>query len=140
MRVAIEHGGEGVVVGRRGELCGDVGQGRRRVELVAGVEEENVVAGGLKECFVHRIVEPLVRFGAKHEGAAVFDAFIKRKVLLYQLRGVVFRSAVDYKVLDVRIILSDHALQGAAQRGGGVVTNGGDGKTNHKREVSGESR
>lgn len=90
------------------------------MQFVAGVEETDVVARGEAESLVHGIVQTAVRFTHHFGKVLAVDAG--------HLQCAVLRRTVDEDVLDVRIGLFGHTLQGAFQRLFGVVGDGDEGE------------
>ena len=118
--VAIEDS-DGGAVGRCRNLC----EGVLAVEFVASVEEAEEVAGGEFQGFVHGVVQPLVGF-ADDDGV----------VSLGNLHRLVLRCSVHDDVLDVRVCLLCHALQGAFDGRLSVVGDGDDANLHKPRCIS----
>jgi len=90
------------------------------VQLVAGIEETDVVARGEADALVHRVVQPAVGFA--HYGVDVLA------VAADDFHRAVGRGSVDDDVFDVLVRLGDDALQGVFDDGGGVVGHRNDGE------------
>ena len=127
--LSIEDGGAAGGVVALLELFGDVGEDGFGVELVACVEEDDVVAFGLLDGFVHGVVQPVVGFAHENDGMGVALVGIALYVLLDQSHGVVGGAAVNDEVLKGAVSLCCHALQGALEGFSGVIGDGGDGET-----------
>lgn len=103
------------------------------MEAVAGVEEEDIVSTGQQQRLVHRIVQSAVRLRPEHHLMAFRGGAqgVALAVVLEQGEGLVLRCPVDDEVLNGRVLLFLHALEGRAEGVGGVIADGGDGEFDH---------
>ena len=99
--------------------------GLRGGEDVVGVQEADDVASGHLPTLVHAVVDALVGFTDPF--GVLGKAGMLGGELFEQLAGSVAGASVDDDVLDVRIRLSKHALDGAWQHTGRTKRHRDDG-------------
>ena len=119
----------GVVAGV--ELCGDLGQCAVGVELISGVEEDDVVALGLLQCFVHGVVKAAVGLAHQHDGMGVALVGVALHIVLDLSHGCIGGAPVDEEVLYCSVCLRGNAVKGAANGGASVIGDCGDGESEH---------
>ena len=95
------------------QLVGDIGEGGVGVEFVTGVEEDDVVAFGLGNGFVHGIVNAIVGFSDEAYGVGVTGVAVALDVALDLAHGAVLRAAVDDEVFYGYVGLRCDAEEGA---------------------------
>ena len=101
------------------------------MELVAGVEENDVIALGLRDGFVHGIVEPLVGFADEAYGVGMMSVAVALDIPLNLAHGPVLRTAVHDEMLHSLVGLGGYAVEGPCDGGLGVEGDGGDGELDH---------
>ena len=90
------------------------------VELIAGIQEAEIVAGGQTDTLVHGIVQAFVGFADYlADPVAVF---------LHDFQRIVFRISVYDDILHIPVGLENHALDGIFQYLACMVGNGNDGE------------
>ena len=120
--LAVDHAG--IVLAHYG--VGDALQRVGRMECVAGIEKNHVIAGGLRKALVHGIVNAAV--GGRTE------THERMQVAAGNLYGAVRRIPVDDEMFVQIACLPAHAFNGDRERVGSIVRYGDDGK---QRSVAG---
>ena len=85
------------------------------MQPVAGIQEDDIVSGGMFQSLVHRVVKSFVRFADDPDVMRACFARIGIHVPMNQFHGLVFGTSVDNQMFDMGESLGCHAFQGAWQ-------------------------
>ena len=104
----------------RAHTCGNARKHIGTVETVAGIQENNKVAGSHGESLVHGIINALVRLAHRIDLMTCLAcvAFLIMKKLSHR---TVVRISVNHQMFHVRIVLFFHTVKSALYYIGGVI-------------------
>ena len=97
--VAVEDSRTPLALGVPLQLGGDVGEYGGTVEFVAGIEKEDIVAGGKLQGFVHGIVDAVVGLRTAYDFMLDSCQRIALLVEVYKCKRLVLAVAVDMLML-----------------------------------------
>ena len=117
IRIAIEHAGEFLPIADRRSYS------LKRVlvrERIAGIEKDDIVARGMPDTFVHRIIKSTILLGDDHD--LVIVARLVGPLLICQRHRyrIVLRQSVEDEMLHIGIFLAEHTVQSALQHWGSI--------------------
>ena len=98
---------------------------------VARVHIDDIVAHDLRQAFVHRVVDALVRLRLDDDLMSGVRLVRLLLVSLHDLERLVSRRPVDDEMLHVLIGLAEHAVEGPLDDGRGVISDGDNRESRH---------
>ena len=82
-----------------------------RSQGVASIKEQDIVACGTLQPFVHREIYPAVRLREYFHLMTIVRSIVMTLIFLSYMDSLVLRRAINYPVFDIIVSLSEHRLQ-----------------------------